>query len=594
MQILVKADTILYYSYDFILTFANQLMPLILHQRKRNFYRYMNTPTLTEKLLSLDLSKPIVEYLAALSDADFISQSETLFDKADSIQELLLKQILFYAKDSKFGKEHGFKDIKNIEDFRKNVPVLYWEDILPYVEQAANGKADMLFPGLPTYFSITSGTTGKEKLIPDNALSACARNLALRYRLAQIRKYVPNLMSGKLFPLSNNPSSSTTPAGIPCGTASGLTLGKAGLDKMLAFPVSVLSITDGQSRDYVMMRLAIEKEDVMFVVGNNAVRMVNLLDLAIEYKEDIINDIERGGIKEGLILDADVRGDLEKTLSPNPSRAAYLRKLVADGKPFTPASYWKEMKMAMFWLSSSVGRNVDEVRPYFDSSVKFMDAGYGSSEAKLNIPMMPEEKSGALSIATSFYEFIPVDGGEPLLAHQLEDGHEYELVVTTWAGLYRYNMKDIIRVDGFVGNTPKIEFMRKSGDLLNIAGEKLPAIRVDNTIRQLLNGKGLEVRQSQIYQDLDNRRYVCYVEVKDGTLEVDDELQKLFNDKLVEDFPFFELIFGQKLLNPAVLVPMKSGWQEALYAKKLKQGVTKSQIKIPLLIKEPADEIWKM
>ena len=67
MQILVKADTILYYSYDFILTFANQLMPLILHQRKRNFYRYMNTPTLTEKLLSLDLSKPIVHSLKRFS-----------------------------------------------------------------------------------------------------------------------------------------------------------------------------------------------------------------------------------------------------------------------------------------------------------------------------------------------------------------------------------------------------------------------------------------------------------------------------------------------------------------------------------------------
>ena len=554
----------------------------------------MNTPSLTEKLLALDLSEPIVEYLSKISDTEFISQSETLFDKADSIQELLLKQILFYAKDSKFGKEHGFKDIKNIEDFRRNVPVLSWGDIMPYVEQAANGKEDMLFPGLPTYFSVTSGTTGKEKLIPDNALSACARNLVLRYRLAQIRKYVPNMMSGKLFPLSNNPSSSTTPAGIPCGTASGLTLGKAGLDKMLAFPVSILTITDALSRDYIMMRMAIEKEDVMFVVGNNAVRMVNLLDLAIEYKEDIINDIERGGIKEGLILDADVRGDLEKTLSPNPSRAAFLRKLVADGKPFTPASYWKEMKMAMFWLSSSVGRNVDEIRPYFDSSVKFMDAGYGSSEAKLNIPMMPEEKSGALSIATSFYEFIPVDGGEPLLAHQLEDGHEYELVVTTWAGLYRYNMKDIIRVDGFVGNTPKIEFMRKSGDLLNIAGEKLPAISVDNTIRQLLQEKGIDVKQTQIYSDLDNRRYVCYVETVDGTLDVDAKLENELDERLKENFVLYQLFGNQNLLNPAVIVPMKKGWQESLYAKRLKQGVTKSQIKIPLLISEPADEVWRM
>lgn len=554
----------------------------------------MNTHALIDKLLTLDLSSPVIKYISDLPDADFLSLSDDLFDNNDAIQKLLLKQIIFYAKDSQFGKEHGFGNIKTIEDFRKNVPLLSWDELNPYVDKMVEGKADVLFPGRATYFSVTSGTTGSEKLIPDNDMSACARNLVLRYRLAQIMKFAPEMKSGKIFPLSNMPNAYETPSGIPCGTASGLTLGKAGLDKMIAFPMAALYIADDMSRDYIMMRMAIEQENVMFVVGNNAVRMANLIEMAIKYKDDIIDDIERGGIKDGLKLEDEVRKEIEKSMKPNPMRAEYLRSQLTERKPFTPATYWKKMKIALFWLSSTVGRNVDDIRPYFGETVRFMDAGYGASEAKINIPMAPEEKCGALSITTSFFEFIPTEGGGPLLAHQLENGHEYELVVTTWAGLYRYKMKDIIRVDGFIGNTPKIEFVRKSGELLNIAGEKLPAINVDNTIRQLLQEKGFDVRQIQIFSDLDNRRYVCYVETVDGTMNVNAELEEELNARLKENFVLFQLFSNQNLLNPAILVPMKKGWQETLYAQRLKPGVTKSQIKIPLSVSKPADELWKM
>ena len=293
-------------------------------------------------------------------------------------------------------------------------------------------------------------------------------------------------------------------------------------------------------------------------------------------------------------MDPVVRKDVEKSLKPNPERAAALRALIAEGKPFTPATYWRKMRLAMFWLSSSVGHYVDELRPYFASPVQFMDAGYGSSEAKFNIPMEPEEKAGALSIATAFYEFIPVEGGEPLLAHQLEMGKEYELVVTTWAGLYRYNMKDIICVDGFVGNTPKISFVRKSSEILNVVGEKIPASAVNDCVHQVLKEKGVAVRQVQVYPDLEHRRYACYVEPMEGTLSALPEWEEEMNAKLAEQFQIYELARLQNLLNPMVLVPMKEGWQESLYAKKLKSGITKSQLKLPVLILEPADEIWKV
>lgn len=559
-----------------------------------NMNMNMNKQTICNYLLDLDMATPLTQYLTKISDRDFMQLPDLLFEEADSIQEHLLMQILSYAKDSLFGQEHGFADIKNIEDFRNRVPILSWNDYEPCVEQLIEGKADVLFPGKATFFTVTSGTSGKEKYIPDSAMSAFSRGLILRFRLLYLLKQVPNLLENKLLPLTNAPTLSKTPSGIPCGTASGLTLGQSGLERLMAYPSFLLMNSDKKSADYLLMRFAIEQENVLAVVGNNAARMTGLIRLAEENKEDIIHDIEQGTIRENLILDPGIRSDVEKFLKPNPERAAVLRTLLAEGKPFIPANYWTKMGLAIFWLASSLGHYVDELRPYFAPSVRFMDAGYGSSEAKFNIPMEPEEKSGALSTATSFYEFLPTEGGEPLLAHQLKIGKEYELVVTTWGGLYRYNMKDIVRVDGFIGNTPKIEFVRKSSELLNLASEKIPATAVNDCVRDYLKGKGIDVRQVQIYPDLVRRRYVCYVEPMAGTFTVFPGWEEEVNVILAEHFLAYDLfVYEQKVMRPMVLVPMKEGWQESLYAKKLKPGITKSQLKLPLLILEPADESWK-
>lgn len=542
-----------------------------------------------------DRATPITTYLANLTDSDFARQSCSLFKKSDAVQQHLLMQILSYAKDCSFGQEHGFANIKGIDDFRKHVPILSWKDFEPYVEQLVEGAKDVLYPGKATFFTLTSGTSGKEKLIPESAMSSVARRLILRYRMMYLMKYLPGFMNGKFVPLANAPTFSKTASGIPYGTASGLTLGQSGLSRLAAYPMSLLLNSDCFSADYLLMRFTIEQEDVLLVTGNNAARMTGLIRLAEEHKEEIIHDIETGTLRDTLQLEPEVRMEVAERLKPNPERAAALRALLAKGLPFTPAAYWPKMQIAMFWLSSSVGHYVDELRPFFSPAVRFMDAGYGASEAKFNIPMAPEEKSGALSVATAFYEFVPIEGGDPLLAHQLEIGKEYELVVTTWAGLYRYNIKDIIRVDGFVGNTPKIVFVRKSNEMLNVAGEKMSATWVNDCVRDYLQNQGIAVRQVQIYPDPVGHRYVCYIEAMDGSLSLQPEWEEGVNALMVERNHFYGLfVYEQKLMHPMVLVAMKKGWQESLYAGKLKNGITKSQLKLPLLILEPADEKWKV
>lgn len=74
--------------------------------------------------------------------------------------------ILRKAKNTSFGRDHSFKNIKTYDDFKKNVPVKDYEDIRPYIDKIFSGEINVLWPGKPIYFAKTSGTTSGLKYIP--------------------------------------------------------------------------------------------------------------------------------------------------------------------------------------------------------------------------------------------------------------------------------------------------------------------------------------------------------------------------------------------------------------------------------------------
>ena len=76
------------------------------------------------------------------------------------------KFILDNARNTKFGKEHGFSKILSYEDWKKSVPIRDYEALKPYIDLVVNGENNILWPGKPIYFCKTSGTTSGSKYIP--------------------------------------------------------------------------------------------------------------------------------------------------------------------------------------------------------------------------------------------------------------------------------------------------------------------------------------------------------------------------------------------------------------------------------------------
>ena len=81
-------------------------------------------------------------------------------------QEKVFKKLISSAKNTAFGKDHDFKNIRNYTDFKKRVKVQDYEGLRPYVDRMVAGEKDILWKGKPLYYAKTSGTTSGAKYIP--------------------------------------------------------------------------------------------------------------------------------------------------------------------------------------------------------------------------------------------------------------------------------------------------------------------------------------------------------------------------------------------------------------------------------------------
>lgn len=95
-----------------------------------------------------------------------VMKSQKWMIKPISTQEQCFQQLIFRAKNTRFGREHLFYHIKTHEDFVNQVPIRDYEGLKPYIDEVVEGKPNILWPGKPLYLAKTSGTTSGAKFIP--------------------------------------------------------------------------------------------------------------------------------------------------------------------------------------------------------------------------------------------------------------------------------------------------------------------------------------------------------------------------------------------------------------------------------------------
>ncbi|CAN6842079.1 unnamed protein product, partial [Brassica oleracea] len=123
---------------------------------------------------------------------------EELSSNAKQIQEDMLEEILRSSANTEYLRRflHGSSDK---ELFKKNVPVVTYEDVKPYMERVANGEPSDVISGEPiTQFFISSGTSGgKQKIYPLNNKYFQKRIFIENLRNSILSKHIKGVEDGK-------------------------------------------------------------------------------------------------------------------------------------------------------------------------------------------------------------------------------------------------------------------------------------------------------------------------------------------------------------------------------------------------------------
>lgn len=407
-------------------------------------------------------------------------------------QENLLKFIISRNRGTEYGKDHGFGRIRTFADFQSEVPIATYEDLSPYIQRAFNGEPEQLTRQDPVFFATTSGTTGKPKYIPVTPDVKSLKSQLLQTWFAKLSLDHPGLFNDKVLSVVSPEVESYAPTGIPCGAESGH--GYRSMPKAAASsyscPYEVYAINDYESKYYALLRIAASQQ-ISFIYSVNPSTVLLLAQRLGQFTEDILRDVRDGTLSENYPVPAEVAKLLKPYFRPDPQRASFLEKAAGKGGgTLLPKHVWPELAAIGCWKGGSVGIYISQFDRFYPEGLPVRDCGYYASEHRGSVPISDDDSSGVLAIPTNVYEFFPAneerkpEPTELLRPHQLKIGEQYYIYVTTAAGLYRYDMADIIEVTGFFHKTPLIRFVQKGKGFVSFTGEKLSETQVIEAVQK--------------------------------------------------------------------------------------------------------------
>ncbi len=424
--------------------------------------------------------------------------------------------------NSRFGLDHGFADIRSLEDFRRRIPIANYEYYRPYIEQVKHGNVAAMF-GAGTkliMFALTSGTTDKAKFIPVTQESF--KEYRHGWHLWGIGTYRdhPDLVSKKTLKLGSNWRQFSTEGGTPCGAISGLVAETAPWIARGQFilPSDVYKINESHSKHCVALRIAMATAHVGMIGTANPSTLIEFARLMNDQRENFIRDIHDGRFFGEASIPKAQRLTFQSHFKLHSrARAKELERIVSEKGVLFPRDVWPDLSVLAVWQGGSVSVYIPKLEEYYGNPA-LRDHGLNASEGRMTIPLQDGTSEGLIEFNHLFYEFVPIDeidSDRPtvLQAHELEAGHDYFILLTTSAGLYRYDIRDAVRCTGFLGQAPKLVFLNKGAHFSSITGEKLSEFQVVCAVKQAQQIASIDIGEFCVAPEMQDRpAYVLLTE----------------------------------------------------------------------------------
>jgi hypothetical protein len=370
--------------------------------------------------------------------------------RAAQTQADVLRQILQANQDTWFGRHYHFARIGNPSEFQEQIPPATYDDYAPLVARIAAGETRVLTAEPVVMLEPTSGTIGGEKLIPYTASLRRQFQRGVAAWIADLFFHRPAVRAGRAY-WSISPA--LGPARRTCG---GLPIGfdddaaylgqfeQFALRKLLIVPGDVARVTDMTAFRYATLRYLLAAEDLSLISVWSPTFLTALLSILSEPEQTT----EVVALASAWCSDPTRSQRLQAIWRASVSGASLPEKLRRT---------WPRLALISCWTDAAAGQFLPELRRFFPD-VEIQPKGLLATEGFVSFPLLCQS-APALALRCHFFEFEEVAGGRIRLAHQLERGGRYRVLVTTAGGFYRYNLRDEIEVAGFHHQCPLLRFL---------------------------------------------------------------------------------------------------------------------------------------
>ena len=369
-------------------------------------------------------------------------------NEGESLQREVLNHLIHAAKDTEYGRHHAFTAIKGYDDFVSHVPVNTYEELKDDIDRMRQGETDILWPGRVKWYAKSSGTTNdKSKFIPVSPEG-----------LQKIH-YAGGRDSVAIY-LRNNPKSAMF-------DGKGLILGGS------------------HSPNYNLPDSLVG--DLSAILIENINPLVNLVRVP-KKQTALISDFE---IKRERIA----REAMNKNVTNISGVPSWMLSVLTCMMEITGKTHLEEVwpNIEVFFHGGVAFTPYREQykRLITSPNMHYMET-YNASEGFFGIQDDPADKAMLLMLDYGvFYEFIPMDGGDPVPLWGVETGKNYAMVISTSCGLWRYEIGDTIQ---FTSTNPyKFFISGRTKHFINAFGEELIVDNAEKGLAYACEQTGAEV-----------------------------------------------------------------------------------------------------
>ncbi|URD90639.1 hypothetical protein MUK42_27941 [Musa troglodytarum] len=258
---------------------------------------------------------------------------------------------------------------------------------------------------------------------------------------------------------------------------------------------AVLCADSFQSMYAQMLCGLLDRLDVLrvgAVFASGLLRAIRFLQL---HWKQLAQDIATGTLSSK-ITDSAIRDAVAQVLKPDPALSEFIASECSPGDwAGIITRIWPNTKYLDVIVTGAMAQYIPTLE-YYSGGLPMACTMYASSECYFGLNLRPVCKPSEVSYTImpnmAYFEFLPLDSAAanadapPQLADLagVEVGKEYELVITTYAGLYRYRVGDILLVTGFHNAAPQFRFVRRKNVLLSIESDKTDEAELQRAVER--------------------------------------------------------------------------------------------------------------